>query len=286
MDSNKVRVKLCWLSFLLTIQKKKEPNSQPAFLPSVSCSYFWFGPVWGRISPDDVWHSWFPLVVWLGQVKRPDVTSNPLDLPPCESPQNAHSSLGFSGYKPSIVCPLQHQAQPWCHGYLEGFNWPTIISHSFKNSLHWKKYFSVAHWSSLHSSWFLNLPIQTEHAPTLPAFSFWLFFFSPLNLFPAHFLAIPGNNGTFHTSVLSKVNFFLYMLPHQAADIGKSEHLVAAICTVVIPRTKYYTQRKRRQGLWTLRGHFLCVGKSAKICNLLCNRWSNKGHYSLPTVWN
>lgn len=127
------------------------------------------------IFQDVVWHTWFPLRVWLGQVKQPDVTSNPLALPPSESPQNPQSSPGFSGYKPSFVCPLQQQAQPWCHGYLKGFNWPTIITHSFKNSLHWKKYFSVAHLGYPHSSQFLNLPIQTEHGPTLPGFSFWLF---------------------------------------------------------------------------------------------------------------
>lgn len=109
------------------------------------------------------------------QVKRPDVTSNPLALLPSESPQNPQSSPGFSGYRPSIVCPLQLQAQPWCHGYLKGFNWPTIITHSFKNSLHWKKYFSVTHLGYPHSSQFLNLPIQTEHGPTPPGFSFWLF---------------------------------------------------------------------------------------------------------------
>jgi len=60
-----------------------------------------------------------PLKVWLGQVKRPDVTSNPLALPPSVSPRNPQSSLGFSGYKPSFVCPPQHRAQPWCHGYLK-----------------------------------------------------------------------------------------------------------------------------------------------------------------------
>lgn len=97
-----------------------------------------------------------------------------LCLPP-SPPKPSKLSLGFSGYKPSFVCPLEHQAQPWCHGYLKGFNWPTIITHSFKNSLHWKKYFSVAHLGYPHSSRFLNLPIQTEHGPTLPGFSFWLF---------------------------------------------------------------------------------------------------------------
>ena len=120
----------------LTVCLNKNPKigktSQPllylsclVFILELSAALCW-------MIPGAVWHSWFPLGVWLGQVKRPDVTSNPLVLPPSESPRNAHSSLGFSGYRPSFVCPLQHQAQPWCHGYLKGFNWPTIITHSFK----------------------------------------------------------------------------------------------------------------------------------------------------------
>lgn len=99
-----------------------------------------------------VWHTWFPLRVWLGQVKRPDVTSNPLALPPSESPRNPQSSLGFSGYKPSFVCPLQHQAQPWCHGYLKRFNWPTIITHSFKKTA------STGRNISLLLTWALHIP--------------------------------------------------------------------------------------------------------------------------------
>lgn len=101
-------------------------------VPFVSHFDFWLSAASRWTFLDAVWHTWFPLRVWLGQVKRPDVTSNPLALPPSESPRNPQRALGFSGYKPSFVCPLQHQAQPWCHGYLKRFNWPTIITHSFK----------------------------------------------------------------------------------------------------------------------------------------------------------
>lgn len=138
---------------------------------------FWFQCSFMLAFLDAAWHTWFPLRVWLGQVKRPDVTSNPLVLPPSKSPRNPRSSLGFSGYKPSFVCPLQHQAQPWCHGYLKGFNWPTIITHSFKKQPPLEEIFpSYARLGSPHSSRFLNLPIQTEHGPTLPGFSFDCFF--------------------------------------------------------------------------------------------------------------
>lgn len=154
---------------------------------------------------DAVWHTWFPLRVWLGQVKRPDVTSNPLVLPPSTSPRNPQSSRGFSGYKPSFVCPLQHQAQPWCHGYLKGFNWPTIITHSFKKQPPLEEIFLCC---SLGLSTFLPVPEPPNPNTTWShtAGVFFLTFFFFLNLFPLYFLAILGNNGALYTSVLLKLS--------------------------------------------------------------------------------
>lgn len=155
-----------------------------------------------------VWHTWFPRRVWLGQVKRPDVTSNPLVLPPSESPRNPQSSLGFSGYKPSFVCPLQHQAQPWCHGYLKGFNWPTIITHSFKKQPPLEEIFLCC---SLGLSTFLPVPEPPNpnrtwsHTAGVFFLTFFFFFFSWI-YFLSTFLAILGNNGTLYMSVLLKLS--------------------------------------------------------------------------------
>lgn len=137
---------------------------------------------------DAVWHTWFPLRVWLGQVKRPDVTSNPLVLPPSESPRNPQSSLGFSGYKPSFVCPLQHQAQPWCHGYLKGFNWPTIITHSFKKQPPLEEIFLCC---SLGLSTFLPIPEPPNPNRTWSHTAGVFFFFFPESISSLLF----GNSG-------------------------------------------------------------------------------------------
>lgn len=165
------------------------PASSLPFIPLLD---FKFSAASSWIFLDAVWHTWFPRRVWLGQVKSPDVTSNPLVLPPSESPRNPQSSPGFSGYKPSFVCPLQHQAQPWCHGYLKGFNWPTIITHSFKKQPPLEEIFLCC---SLGLSAFLPVPEPPNPnrtwSHTAGVFFLTLFFF-PLNLFPLYFLAILG----------------------------------------------------------------------------------------------
>lgn len=148
--------------------------------------------------------------------------SSSLCAPPLKDLKALQGSLGTS---PPLFVPSSTGPSHDVMGFFwRGLNWPTIISHSFQNSLHWKKYFSVAHLV-------IHIPVgswtsQSKHNVVSHYRAFTPFFFC-FDFFPPEYV--------------SSLLFFCQLWETMAPFIC----LTCELCPT--PQTSVFTQRAAHQ---------------------------------------